>query len=185
MDSGALVGNSSWLSPLGLSLSIDEISGLPLHALVVHVAVILVPLAAVGLVATGWRPEWRKTYLLPIGLIAITGALAAILASSSGEALQDSVREAARASGTRVSFGEHPEQGDFARNMAMLFAAAVAGFWVVENWGARLRVPAWGSNASYLVSSAIAVLAVISVIIAGHSGATLVWKDVGNFVSSK
>src|SRR3954469_25224130 len=93
-------------------LFIDKIAGLPLHPLVVHLVVILVPLAAVGVVLTCWRPGWRESYLLPLTALAIVGAIAALVTTNSGEALESSIRHAASASGTRARLGDHPDQGE-------------------------------------------------------------------------
>jgi uncharacterized membrane protein len=162
-------------------LGIDSISGIPLHPLVVHVAVVLVPLAAIGLMALGWKSEWRRQYALPLAILAIGGAAAAILASSTGESLESTIREAA---GTRVRFGEHPEQGDTARLFAVLFAAAATGLWALETWREQLQLKEWTTTAAYVASSSLGVIAIATIVVAGHSGATLVWKDVGNFVAS-
>jgi len=162
----------------------SEVFGLPLHALVVHFAVVTVPAAALGLIALGWRPDWRRQYLLPLTALAVLGAVAAVITAASGEALQESVRDAARAAGSRARFGDHPEQGDVARNFAVLLALAAAGFYAVQQWGARWSLPSWSTRAAYLVTSGVAMLATVSIVVAGHSGAALVWKDVGNFVSA-
>src|SRR5581483_1037343 len=162
----------------------SEVFGLPLHALVVHFAVVTVPAAALGLIALGWRHDWRRRYLLPLTALAVAGAVAAIITASSGEALQETVRNAARAAGSRASFGDHPEQGDMARNFAVLLAFAAAGFYAVQQWGARWSLPSWTTRAAYLVTSGVGVLAGVTIVVAGPSGATLVWKDVGNFVSA-
>ena len=37
----------------------DLINGLPVHPLVVHAVVVLVPLAALGTIAIALRPAWR------------------------------------------------------------------------------------------------------------------------------
>jgi hypothetical protein len=162
-------------------LGIDTVFGLPVHPLVVHVAVVLVPLAAIALIALCWNAEWRRQYALPIAVLALAGGAAAILAASSGETIESSVRQAA---GTRVSFGDHPEQGDSARLFAVLFAAGATGLWVLETWREQLKLQAWTTTAAYVGSSVIGVIAIATMIVAGHSGATLVWKDVGNFVGS-
>ena len=91
-----------------LDLLPDTVFGLPAHPLLVHAAVVLVPLAALALIATGWHEAWRRAYLLPITLLAVGGAGFSFLAKQSGESLQQSVR----AAGKRV--GDHPEQGDTA-----------------------------------------------------------------------
>lgn len=158
------------------------IFGLPLHILVVHAAVIFVPLAALGILVTGWREQWRKSYTFPLLLIAVAGAVAAVLAASSGEELEESIREAAN---QRVRFGEHPEEGETARNFTLLFAFAVAAFWAVQQWGSRFQLKPWSQTVAYVAASGFGVIALVTIVLAGHSGAALVWKDVGNFVSPK
>lgn len=161
-------------------MELSKLFGLPAHPLLVHAAVVLVPLAALGLVAVGWRETWRRVYYLPLALIAIAGAGASFLAKESGEPLAHSVRQA----GKRV--GEHPEQGD----TAFVFAAALAATFVVlfawERFGAairarlgwedRLRLPIADDVLLYAISIPIALIAVYTMVVAGHSGATLVWK---------
>jgi hypothetical protein len=175
---------------------IDKLAGLPLHVLIVHFAVVLVPLAAIGLIATGWKAEWRKKYALAIAVLAVVGAGAALVAAQSGESLQHSITQSAAASGLAGRGGEseflgdHPEQGNTAEVLAIIFAGASCVAFAVEQWGDRLQVMGaqfirWQSLWVYVVSSGIGIFALVTMIIAGHSGATLVWKDLGNFVSSK
>ena len=65
----------------------DTILGLPLHPLVVHGAVVLLPLAALSLVVAALWPWWRSR-ALAASVVALTVALAAaVLAKESGEAL--------------------------------------------------------------------------------------------------
>jgi hypothetical protein len=167
-----------------MPFSLATIFGLPVHVLVVHAAVTLVPLAAIGLIATGWRSSWRHSYALPVALLAVAGAGATLIAAQSGEALQASLRYAAQGSSLRPSFGDHPEQGDTARNFAMLFALTAVGFWAAVQWGEALRLKASLTTGAYVAGSVTGGLAIVTMVIAGHSGATLVWKDLGNFVSA-
>lgn len=162
-------------------LGIDSVYGIPLHPLVVHAAVVLVPLAALALIAAGWKADWRRHYAFPIALLALGGAAAAILAAATGGSLEATIRDAA---GTRVRFGEHPQQGDTARLFAVLFAMGATGLWVLEAGRERLKLQPWTSTATYAASSILGVIAVVTIVVAGHSGATLVWKDVGNFVAT-
>jgi uncharacterized membrane protein len=169
---------------------IDEIAGLPVHALVVHFAVVLVPLAAIALIATGWKTDWRKRYALAIAVIAIAGAVAAFVAAQTGEDLAHTVRQSAAAAGARAPLGEHPEQGDNAEVAAITFAVAASVFFVLEQWSDQLhvlgdQVVRWRPAVTYVAASGFAVLALTMMVIAGHSGAALVWKDVGNYVSAK
>lgn len=169
-------------------LALNSLFGLPAHALVVHVAVILVPLAAVGVATTGWKASWRKSYLLPLTLLAIGGALAAIFAAQSGGPLEHAVRTAADAAGAgRPRFGEHPGQGDRAEFLAIVLAASLAVFWMVDRWAHRspVTLPKWTSSALYVVVLIPAAAATLTMVAAGHSGATLVWKDVGSYAAGK
>ena len=65
----------------------DTISGLPVHPLVVHGAVVLLPVAALAVIALVLVRRWRGTFgwLTLLGLTA--GAGAAVAAEKSGEAL--------------------------------------------------------------------------------------------------
>jgi hypothetical protein len=163
-----------------LELIPDKVFGLPPHPLLVHAAVVLVPLAALALIATGWREAWRKAYLLPITLLAVGGAGFTFLAKQSGESLQESVR----AAGKRV--GEHPEQGDTAFVFAGLFAVTCLALYAYQTWGEQLRdrlgwterfrLPVNETVALYLVNVPVAALAIWAMLVAGHSGARLVWK---------
>jgi uncharacterized membrane protein len=161
-------------------LAFDTVFGIPSHPLVVHAAVVLVPLAALALVATGWRAAWRRVYYLPITLMAVAGAGAAFVAKQTGESLQHSLR----AAGKRV--GDHPQHGNIAFVAAFLFAAACVALYVYQTygeqirarlgWSDRFRLPVDEQVALYVAAIPFAALAVFAMVIAGHSGATLVWK---------
>lgn len=156
-----------------------DVFGLPAHPLLVHGAVVLVPLAALALIAVGWNRAWRRPYYLPIMLMAIAGAGATLLAKQTGESLAESVRRAGR------HVGDHPEQGDTAFVFAGLLAMACAALWLYDAYGEdirarlgltdRFRLPVDENLALYVVTVPVAVLAIVTMIIAGHSGATLVW----------
>lgn len=167
-------------------LVFDTILGLPAHPLLVHAAVILVPLAAMALAALGWKAEWRKHYSLPVALLAVAGAIFAFLAKQSGDPLESSVRRAATAAGAaRPRFGDHPEQGDTAFIFAILLGLAAVSVWAIERYQKRFGLPAWSPLVAYVVALVPAVLALVTMAIAGHSGAQLVWKDVGSFAAGR
>ncbi len=161
-------------------LEINRLFGLPAHPLVVHGAVVLVPLAAGAFLVAGARETWRRSYYLPVALAALAGGAFAFLAKQSGEPLSQSVRRA----GEHV--GDHPENGDTAFFFAILFAGAVAVVYVffryessirsalrIERWP---RFPVSYNMALYLATVPLAILAIFTMIVAGHSGAELVWK---------
>jgi len=163
-------------------LAFSSIAGLPGHPLLVHAAVVLVPQAAVAHAVTGWRPAWRRSYAIPVALIGLAGAVFAWAAKASGEAIEDRVKDAAKAVGQRARFGDHPEQGDAAFFWAMLLGLALIGFAVLAWLERKRELPRWAPLAAWAAVLAVAAIATAVMTVAGHSGAQLVWKDVGNFV---
>jgi hypothetical protein len=158
-------------------LEIERLFGLPAHPLLVHGAVVLVPLAAVAMIGSGLRESWRRAYYLPVTLLAMAGGAFAFLSSQSGEPLSESVRHA----GKRV--GEHPEEGDTAMVFAMIFAGACLVLYLAHRFGPRIRkefnlptLPVSYDTILYAAAVPFALLALFTMIVAGHSGAELVWK---------
>lgn len=168
---------------------LSKLLGLPAHPLVVHAAVILVPLAVLAFIATAWRKAWREHYSLPITLLALAGGLFAFLADQSGEPLEHAVRTAATAAGDgRPSFGEHPEQGEQAFLLAIGFAIATVIFWAVNKYGPKKMgedFPEFAPIVTYGIVAVVGLGALFAMVAAGHSGAQLVWKDVGSYAAGK
>lgn len=162
-----------------------SVFGLPAHALVVHLAVVLVPLAAIALLLTGWRAAWRRQYSLAVVLVAVVGAVAAFIANQSGEALERNIKQASRAAGGAAQIGDHPQDGQRAWLVALAFAVAAVAFWAIDRWWERWRLPRWSPLAAYGIAFVPALAAITVMVVAGHSGAQLVWKDLGNFVTPR
>src|SRR5689334_25224816 len=69
----------------------DLINGLPVHPLVVHAVVVLLPAAVLGTIAIAFKPAWRAAYgKLVVAVAAVATALIPV-ATSSGEALEKHV----------------------------------------------------------------------------------------------
>jgi uncharacterized membrane protein len=89
-----------------------------------------------------------------------------------------------RAAGKRV--GDHPQHGDIAFVTATLFAMACVAVYVYQQYGEQLRerlglqdrfrLPVDEHVALYVSTVPFAALAVVAMVVAGHSGATLVWS---------
>jgi cytochrome b involved in lipid metabolism len=146
----------------------DSITGLPMHPLVVHFAVVLLPLAAIMLIALFFVPKWRAAFawLTMAGLIA--GTAAAYVAKQTGEAFAAHVGLPQ----------DHAVWGDALVVVAVLLViAAGAWFWLlrpVETGVAKGRAPA--TRAVGIVAVALAAAATVMTVIVGHSGATAVWE---------
>jgi len=150
---------------------LDTIAGLPLHPLVVHVAVVLLPLGAVALIAIVLVPRWRAAYgWLTMGALAI-GAVAALAAASSGEALAERVGEPER----------HADLGETLEVVAVLLFLVAAAWFLLQRRASRGDAGRPGVLGRGL--QAIAAIAAIALaagtlgltVLVGHSGAEAVW----------
>ena len=147
---------------------LDTVAGLPMHPLVVHAAVVLVPLAAVGLILMAVRPAFSRRFGVLIVIVAGAGALASIAAKLSGEELAERI-------GTPKV---HAELGDVMPLIALgLFVLGLV-FWLVDRGipGNKPR-PGWLVVYAILLvlASAFAIYWTIRV---GHSGAEVTWSGV-------
>lgn len=144
----------------------DTIAGLPVHALVVHAVVVLGPLAALMLLAYALRPTWRTGLRWPTVVLSVGTAVAAFVATQSGEALEHRVGDPAY---------DHAEKGDLAAiSMYVLAGATLVVVFLLARAGEAART----SAVATVVSVAAVAFAVFAVFNAGHSGASSVWKDI-------
>ena len=67
----------------------DTIFGLPVHALVVHAVVVLVPLCALGVVVCAISETWCERLATPVLVLLTVTVPAAFVAKLSGEELKD------------------------------------------------------------------------------------------------
>lgn len=172
--------------PRTLSRVFDTVLGLPVHPLAIHAAVVLVPLAACGVLALAFVPRWRERYaaltLLGLGL----AAASAFVAKESGEALAARIGEPVghAAAGTRVP-------------IVTLALLLVAGAWLLLPMIRRRRArdgsdPGPGSRGAEssgsgrvghrllgAASAALAVTAIGMTVLAGHTGTASVWGTGG------
>lgn len=147
----------------------DTILGLPIHALVVHFVVVLVPLAAVGVIGMAVVPAWRQRFGLAVLAIATAGLVAVPVAWLSGRKLMTRIN----ASGiTGDQINAHMKMGKLViYPTAALWLLAVALFWMDRRsrGGSAIKVVA--------VASVVAALAAAAqVTITGHLGSTAVWS---------
>lgn len=142
----------------------DLINGLPVHPLVVHAVVVLLPLAILGAIAIAVRPEWRTKYgVLVVAVAAVATALIPV-ATSSGEALEERVGNP----------GEHAELGDQLIWFSLpLLALLVALVWLGRRPGTGRRLMQGVAVATVVV----ALAAGVQVYRVGDSGARAAWGD--------
>ena len=148
----------------------DLVNGLPIHPLVVHGVVVLLPLAVLGTIAIAVRPRWRLTYGPLVVVCAAVATAMLPVATSSGEALERHVGDP----------GKHAALGDqliwFAIPLLVLALALV----VLERRKAADK-PALGPSALPMAVAGLAVVAALAtgvqVYRVGDSGARAAWGD--------
>jgi hypothetical protein len=163
----------SLTSKLGASTGsgpFDLIQGLPVHPLVVHAAVILIPLTALGVLLMALRPSISRAWGRLVTVLGVAACGAAFAAKESGEAL------AARVGAP--GYG-HAGLGAAMPNFAASMLVVPPLLWAFDRRAAKqgpgsvrgLRI---GLG---LVAAAIAVANLVWVYRVGESGARSVWAD--------
>jgi uncharacterized membrane protein len=147
----------------------DLINGLPVHPLVVHAAVVLIPLSMLGTVLIAVKRSWRKS--LGWWVVALTAAatVSAWVAKESGEALAKRVGEPE----------VHASLGDTLPLIMVVMYVCTTALVVAD------RLTDRGDQAERKRSPLVVVLGVVAVVVAlgatfqtyrvGDSGAVAVW----------
>lgn len=141
----------------------DTILGLPLHPLVVHAVVVLLPLMAVVTVAVALRSSWRQRLAWPVVVANVLVLGAAFTAKESGEALERRLRG--------IQIANHVQWGNAVPLTAIGLTLAALLVALGRKRPALQRV----AVALTLVAAAAALFWVAQ---AGHTGATAVWSGV-------
>lgn len=148
----------------------DSIVGLPVHPLVVHATVVIVPAAALAVLLAAVLPRFRA-WAGPLPMVlAVVGLVLAPLSTSSGESLEHQVGESSLVA-------RHAELGDtLVWVMVPLTVVATAMWWFGRRSGTGTVLMA--------AISVVAVLAaagtVVDVALIGHSGAKAAWSNVSS-----
>ena len=160
----------------------DNVFGLPLHPLVVHATVVIVPVAALTVLLAALWPRFRRwAGPLPLGL-AVVGLILDPLSTSSGESLEHKVGHSAL-----IERHSHLADGLLPWMIALVVMAAGLYAWhwrptrnSTDTGGDTTR----GSGRGWVpvAISALAVIAAlgtgVQVVLIGHSGAEAAWSDV-------
>ena len=139
----------------------DTIGGLPVHPLVLHFVVVLVPLAALGLIVAVANKPFRKRFALALVLLLGVSLPLAFVAKQSGEALAERIGVTER----------HQTLGDsFPLWVAALTVVSVVWLVIDRRGGRDVARKIVGL---VLVALSIGVTALTFLV--GHSGAEATW----------
>lgn len=159
-------------------MDISKLFDLPAHPLLVHAPVVLLPLAALASLLVALRPSLRRHYGWPTVVLAGVAAFSSVLAASSGEALQESVKRTA-------ALHNHTELGDAMKIIGLLFFFAVLALMITDRFlvqnaetdGAIIaRSPLLMALSALTV--VLAILSTVWIVRVGHSGAKATWQNV-------
>jgi hypothetical protein len=150
-----------WIAsePLGM------LAGLPLHPLLVHSAVILVPLVAIGALVMSYLPSFSRRHGKLILIVALVAQVSVFLAKISGEAFSEILDKEVE---------KHAQLGEIAPFVTIPMVALIYLRWRMDRAGSSTGSVAIRRLTSVaLVIASLASLVVIFLV--GHSGASSVW----------
>ena len=143
----------------------DLIMGLPVHPLVVHSAVVLVPLVAFSALAMSYWPSFSRKYGKPILILAVIAQISLFIAKASGESFQERLNK---------NVERHAEFGEIAPLTFIPLLVLLFIRWRMDRSGATVGSPRVRRMVSILLALA-AILALVYIYLTGHSGAESVW----------
>jgi hypothetical protein len=153
----------------------NTIFGLPVHPLIVHATVVMVPAAALAVLLAALWPRFRRwAGWGPLGLSA-AAVLLVPLSTSSGEALEHRLPRSGL-----IEQHAHLADGLLPWVIALLVGAA-ALFWTRRHEGQvdGRTFSRWLVVAIVVLIVAAAAGTLVEVVLIGHSGATAAWSAVG------
>ncbi|MGZ4675783.1 MAG: DUF2231 domain-containing protein [Acidimicrobiia bacterium] len=153
-------------------MDIKTLFGLPAHPLLVHVPVILIPLALVGALGLWWQP-WRDRFGIATAVVLMVAGIFTQLAISSGQTLRHTLDNDTALVRAHVQIAE-----DIRPWLLLFFIALVAFLWFERRQRAAgpvsMRNPVLaGTLAATIVLGVVSVYWVQRI---GHTGAKAVWQ---------
>jgi len=141
------------------------LAGLPLHPLLVHSAVVLIPLVAIGALVMSYLPSFSRRHGKIILILAVIAQVSVFLAKMSGEAFAEILDK---------NVEKHAELGEITPLVTLPMVILIYLRWRMDRSGST-----FGSVViRRLTSVALVVASLISIIVivlVGHSGASSVW----------
>jgi hypothetical protein len=155
----------------------DQIHGLPVHALVLHVAVVFVPLLALGAIVYAVAPRLRPRIGWAVAILAVVTPITCFVTKESGEKLYDRTIANGMKGKALDELNKHMGFGTDTF-WWVLALGVVTLIMLVLTWGSR-SLPMIASAAGSVVMVVLAVIAGYYVYRTGDSGATVVWNPQG------
>ena len=147
----------------------ETVGGLPLHPLVVHAVVVLIPLSALGAIAIALVPRWARPNGPLVTLGAVGASIMAYVAKLAGDNLQASLKTTGA---LEDAIANHGRLGLFTLYASIPFAllALVSLVLVYRNASTTAQ------RISTALSAIAGIVALVLVVLTGEAGATAVWN---------
>lgn len=158
-----------------------EFTGLPVHALVLHAAVVLAPMAA--LVGIGSAvPRWRAALRWPLVALAAVAVATVFVAMQSGQVLKDVLADQLNGNITGDVVAQHEQTGGRLWIALLVFFALSVLSAVTGPRAARPHVGrAWAGSVVAPMTALVAVAVLMLTYQTGEAGARARWNPDGSF----
>jgi hypothetical protein len=162
---------------------LDKFHGLPAHVLLIHVVVVLVPVAALMVVASAVWPAARRRLGVATPLVALVALVFVPITTNAGEWLRDHLRN--NEGHVNPLIRRHAELGDQLLPWAIGIFVMGALVWVLGRrfelaWRPsdereRRALPVWVTSIVAALAVVVAVGGVVQLVRIGDSGAKAAW----------
>lgn len=153
------------------------VGGIPVHPLIVHAVVVLLPLAGLSSMLIAVRPAWRRRYGAVVAVLTVVAVGTVPVAQESGEQLK--ARLTAVVDNPLIT--EHAQRGATLLPFAIAFGVAVLALVVSGRLADRDTDRRWQRvTVACAVLVVLAAVTVIGLVVwIGHSGSVAVWGGIG------
>jgi hypothetical protein len=142
-----------------------SVAGLPLHPLVIHASIVLIPLVAIGALVMSYLPSFSRRYGKLILFIALFAQVSLFLAKVTGEAFEEILDK---------DMGNHAELGEIAPFITLPMVALIYLRWRLDRSGATVG-SVWVRRLTSLALIVASLASIAVIVLVGHSGAQSVW----------
>jgi uncharacterized membrane protein len=161
----------------------EEFQGIPMHPLLVHAAVVLLPLQVMAGIAFAVLPRFRRYLGWFVAGTAVAAPVAAFIARQSGLALRDRlVRNGTSDAGVLASIQEHNDFADLAMYSSIALGVLMLVLLILEVRRTRTAVDGAGSGGMNILMIVVMVLTLGAagttgyyIFQTGDTGAKMTW----------
>ena len=158
-----------WVRPSFMEF--NNLFGLPAHPLLVHLPVVMVPMAALGALILAIFPKYFARFGWWVTGMSFIGAIGTILAAGSGEALEEKVDQSA-------TLEHHAQLGETTRLLSIILFAILLAVMLIRRYKPTLLAKKAIVIVVSVLIAASSVGAAWAMVATGHNGAKASWCEV-------